>query len=206
MNLSRHFRARPWPRPTFTGVAAAVVLAVSLSACAAPDPLAQQARAGDNKNYIAGDGSVNEYTPASRQNATTFQAPLFSGETVESRSFQGKVTVLNFWYAACGPCRLEARDLQALSESFQGNGAQFYGVNIRDEVPTASAYERTFGVTYPSFYDRNGGVLLAMAGFVPPQAVPTTLVLDKQGRVAARILGVADKSTLKALITDALAN
>lgn len=187
-------------------MAAAAVLTVSLSACAAPDPLAQQARAGDNKNYIAGDGSVSEYTPAPRQSAVTFQAPLFNGQTVESRSFQGKVTVLNFWYAACGPCRLEARDLQALSQSFPAKETQFYGVNIRDEVPTATAYERTFGVTYPSFYDRNGGVLLAMSSFVPPQAVPTTLVLDKQGRVAARILGVADKSTLKALITATLAN
>ncbi|KRE51540.1 hypothetical protein ASG92_25805 [Arthrobacter sp. Soil736] len=81
---------------------------------------------------------------------------------------------------------------------------QFYGVNIRDESSTATAYERTFGVTYPSFYDRNGGVLLAMAGFDPPQAVPTMLVLDKQGRVAARVLRVADKSTLRALITAAL--
>ncbi|MET3921802.1 TlpA disulfide reductase family protein [Arthrobacter sp. UYEF20] len=199
--------ARPRPRrPALAIMAAVAVLAVSLSACAAPDPLAQQARAGDNKNYIAGDGSVSEYTSASRQSAVTFQAPLFNGQTVESRSFQGKVTVLNFWYAACGPCRLEARDLQALSQSLQAEGAQFYGVNIRDEVPTATAYERTFGVTYPSFYDRNGGVLLAMASFVPPQAVPTTLVLDKQGRVAARILGVADKSTLKALITETLAS
>lgn len=207
MNESMDCRASPRPRrPGLAVMAAAAVLAVSLSACAAPDPLAQQARAGDNKNYIAGDGSVSEYTPASRQSPVTFQAPLFSGQTVDSRSFRGKVTVLNFWYAACGPCRLEARDLQSLSQSFPAEQMQFYGVNIRDEVPTATAYERTFGVTYPSFYDRNGGVLLAMASFVPPQAVPTTLVLDKQGRVAARILGVADRSTLKALITDNLGN
>jgi thiol-disulfide isomerase/thioredoxin len=182
------------------------VLAVSLAACGAPDSLAQQARAGDNKNYIAGDGSVSEYAAGDRQSPVSFQAPLFNGQVVESASFAGKVVVLNFWYAACGPCRLEAGTLQELSQSFQGKGAEFYGVNIRDEAPTAAAYERTFGVTYPSFYDRSGGVLLAMASFVPPQAVPTTIVLDKQGRVAARILGVADKSTLKSLISDTLAN
>lgn len=207
MNTSMNCETSPRPRrPGLAIMATAAVLAVSLSACAAPDPLAQQARAGDNKNYIAGDGSVSEYAPAARQSAATFQASLFNGQTVESRSLQGKVTVLNFWYAACGPCRLEARDLQALSQSFPAEEAQFYGVNIRDEVPTATAYERTFGVTYPSFYDRNGGVLLAMSSFVPPQAVPTTLVLDKKGRVASRILGVADKSILKALITAASAS
>lgn len=207
MKLHRGTDAGRRPRrAVLTAIASAAVLAVSLAACAAPDSLAQQARAGDNKNYIAGDGSVSEYTAADRRNPVTFQAPLFSGQTVESRSFPGKVVVLNFWYAACGPCRLEAGTLQELSQSFQGKGAEFYGVNIRDEAPTAAAYERTFGVTYPSFYDRNGGILLAMASFVPPQAVPTTIVLDKQGRVAARILGVADKSTLKSLISDTLAN
>ncbi|NKX53437.1 TlpA family protein disulfide reductase [Arthrobacter sp. E918] len=175
-----------------------------LAACSVEDPLARQANAGDNKNYIAGDGSVTEYAPETRGEPVELAAELFDGTAEDSADWAGKVTVLNFWYAACAPCRLEAPALQSLSREFQDQ-AQFFGVNIRDEKPTAQAFERNFGVTYPSFADKDGDILLAMTRYVPPQAVPTTLVLDQQGRVAARILGVADKGTLKALIKDAVA-
>ncbi len=77
---------------------------------------------------------------------------------------------------------------------------QFFGVNLRDEKATADAFDKTFGLTYPSFNDKDGGVLLAVSGLVPPGAVPTTLVVDKQGRVASRVLGEIQKGTLKALI------
>ena len=82
---------------------------------------------------------------------------------------------------------------------------EFYGVNIRDEEKSAQAFERNFSIPYPSFQDKDGGILLSMTQYVPPSAVPTTLVLDREGRVAARILGLADKGTLKALISDAMA-
>ena len=72
------------------------------------------------------------------------------------------------------------------------------------EAPVRQAFERTFGITYPSVQDTQGAIQLAMTQYVPLQAVPTTLVLDRQGRVAARILGAAEKSTLKALIDTAL--
>jgi peroxiredoxin len=180
-------------------------LAVVLAACTGKDPLAEQANAGDNKNYIAGDGSVTEYGAKERKDPVEFTGTLFDGKKVDAADFPGQVTVLNFWYAACAPCRLEAPDMQALNTEFGAKGVEFLGVNVRDEKATAEAFERNFGLTYPSIVDKDGGVLLALTKFVPPAAVPTTLVLDKQGRVAARILGVADKGTLKALITTALA-
>ncbi len=185
--------------------AGGAVLALALAACTSDDPLAQQANAGDNKNYIAGDGSVTEYSATDRTAPVEFTATLFNGESVDSANFAGQVTVLNFWYAACAPCRLEAPDLQALHAELQPQGVEFFGVNVRDERATAEAFERNFGLDYPSIADKDGGVLLAMTKFVPPSAVPTTLVLDKQGRVSARILGVAEKGTLKALLTSALA-
>ncbi|QTG81011.1 TlpA family protein disulfide reductase [Arthrobacter crystallopoietes] len=195
---------QPFNRRSLLKLGAGLVFALPLAACTVEDSLAQQANAGDNKNYIAGDGSVTEYDAATRGEPVQLSGKLFDGTTVEAADFAGQVTVLNFWYAACAPCRLEAPDLQALSEEF-ADKAQFYGVNIRDERATAEAFERNFGVTYPSFQDKDGGILLAMTNYVPPQAVPTTLVLDKKGRVAARILGVADKGTLKALIRDTAA-
>ena len=185
--------------------ASGAALALALSACTANDPLAQQANAGDNKNYIAGDGSVTEYAAKDRKAPVKFSGKLFDGSTVDSATVAGKVTVLNFWYAGSSPCRLEAPDLQALNKEMSPQGAAFYGVNIRDEAATAEAFDRTFGLTYPSFYDKDGAVLLALTEYVPPAAVPTTLVLDKKGRVSARILGVAEKGTLKTLITSALA-
>lgn len=106
---------------------------------------------------------------------------------------------MNFWYAGCAPCRAEAPDLQKLSVQFPE--VQFVGVNVRDSAATAAAFERKFGVTFPSILDANSGdVVLAFTGVVTPQAVPTTLVIDKQGKVSARVLGRIDPSTLKALI------
>lgn len=182
-----------------------LTLSLLISGCAATDPLAQQATAGDNKNYIAGDGSVSEYAPETRGEPVELTAELYDGTTISSADWSGQVTVLNVWYAACAPCRVEAPDLQALSQEHQQDGVQFFGVNIRDQRGTAEAFERNFGITYPSFNDQDGTVQFTLAEYVPAQAVPSTLVLDRQGRVAARIIGLAEKSTLKALIADVAA-
>jgi peroxiredoxin len=187
------------------GGMALTALTLGLSGCAQEDALAKQAKAGDNKNYVAGDGSVTEFAAADRKDAVQIQGALFNGTAVTPADFQGKVSVLNFWFAACAPCRVEAPQLEALHQEFMDQGVQFFGVNLRDEKPTAEAFEKTFNLTYPSFDDKDGGVLLSVSGLVPPGAVPTTLVLDKHGRVASRVLGEIEKGTLKALITAAVA-
>jgi thiol-disulfide isomerase/thioredoxin len=187
------------------GGLALTALTLGLSACAQQDALAEQARAGDNKNYVAGDGSVTEFAVADRKSPVQVNGTLFDGTTVAPADFQGKVTVLNFWFAACAPCRVEAPILEELHQEFKPQGVQFFGVNLRDEKPTAEAFEKSFNLTYPSFDDKDGGVLLAVSGLVPPGAVPTTLVLDKQGRVASRVLGEIQKGTLKTLIAAAVA-
>jgi thiol-disulfide isomerase/thioredoxin len=180
-------------------------LTLGLSGCAQEDALAKQAKAGDNKNYVAGDGSVTEFAAGDRKEAVQIQGALFSGAKVTPADFQGRVSILNFWFAGCAPCRVEAPILEELHQEFKDQGVQFFGVNLRDEKPTAEAFEKTFNLTYPSFDDKDGGVLLSVSGLVPPGAVPTTLVLDKQGRVASRVLGEIEKGTLKALITAAVA-
>ncbi|BCW46777.1 TlpA disulfide reductase family protein [Arthrobacter sp. StoSoilB5] len=180
-------------------------LTMGLSACAQKDSLAEQARKGDNKNYVAGDGSVTEFAKADRAAPVALKGTLFNGTTVNPEDLKGKVTVLNFWFAACAPCRVEAPQLEALHQDFKDQGVQFFGVNLRDEKATADAFDKTFNLTYPSFNDKDGAVLLSVSGIVPPGAVPTTLVLDKDGKVASRVLGEIEKSTLKALITSAVA-
>lgn len=191
-------------RRTFLRAAMLAAAVVPLAACVGEeDPLAKQAREGNNKNYIAGDGSVQEYGPESRTEPVQLSAVSYDGTKIDSASWAGQVTVLNFWYAACAPCRIEAPHMVELSAEFKGR-AEFIGINVRDEKEAAEAFERTFGIKYPSVQDTQGAVQLAMTKYVPLQAVPTTLVLDKQGRVSSRILGVAEKPTLKALINTAL--
>ncbi|MFC7401211.1 TlpA family protein disulfide reductase [Citricoccus sp. GCM10030269] len=187
-------------RKVLAGLAGAAALPL-LAACSDDDPLAAQAGNADGKNYIAGDGSVLEIAAEERGEPVRFTSTSFSGESVSSGDWTGDPVVLNFWYAACAPCRVEAPDLRQLHQQFESEGVRFVGVNVRDTADTARAFERNFGITYPSLEDRGGQVLLAMTDYVPPQAVPTTIVLDRQGRVASRILGVADPSTLKSLIT-----
>ncbi|BAS10733.1 thiol-disulfide oxidoreductase ResA [Arthrobacter sp. Hiyo4] len=154
------------------GGAALTALTLGLSACAQEDALAKQAKAGDNKNYVAGDGSVTEFTAADRKAAVAINGTLFNGTQVAPADFQGKVTVLNFWFAACAPCRVEAPILEELHQDFKDQGVQFFGVNLRDEKATAEAFDKTFNLTYPSFDDKNGGVLLAVSGLVPPGQSP----------------------------------
>ena len=175
----------------------ALGMMAALSGCSR-DTLADQFRAGDNKMYISGDGSVTEFQ-GKKFVSEGWTSVTSDGQTLSSEGLNGHVTVLNFWYAGCAPCRAEAPDLQQLSEQFKE--VQFVGVNVRDSAATAAAFERKFGVTYPSILDANSGdVVLAFTGVVTPQAVPTTLVIDKQGKVSARVLGRVDPSTLKALI------
>jgi peroxiredoxin len=185
--------------------AGSAAIALGLAACTAEDPLAKRANEGDSRTYPEGNSTVTEYAVSDRSAAVAFTGKLFDGTTVNADTFHGKVTILNFWYAGCAPCRMEAPALQALNAEFEAQGVQFYGVNIRDEKAAADAFDRTFGLTYPSLRDQDGGVVLALTKYVPPTSVPTTLVLDKQGRVSARILSVADKSTLKSLIKSVLA-
>ncbi|MGP5726046.1 TlpA family protein disulfide reductase [Arthrobacter rhombi] len=188
-------------RPAIIG---AVLASLLLSGCAAVDePLVDEANS-QNSNYVAGDGSITEYEPATRGEKVKLSGELFDGTTVTEKAWSGQVAVLNVWYAACSPCRVEAPDLASLYNEFKSKDVEFYGINTRDEAPTAKAFARTFELDYPSFKDKSSKIVLALAGYVPPQAVPTTLVLDKEGRVAGRILGVADKSTLKSMIKDAL--
>jgi thiol-disulfide isomerase/thioredoxin len=182
-----------------SALAVASTLALGLGACAANDPLASQFKAGDNKNYIAGDGSVTEYAPANRGKAVAWSGPTETGGVLSSSQLSGVPVVMNYWYAGCAPCRAEAPDLLAISKQF--DKVQFVGVNVRDSAATAAAFNRNFKLTWPSIIDSaTGSVALAFTGIVTPAAVPTTLIIDKQGRVSARVLGRIDKSILTTLI------
>jgi thiol-disulfide isomerase/thioredoxin len=188
-------------------VASALLCSVALLAGCASDPLAEQFAAGTQKNYISGSGDITVIAASDRGEPVSWTGTSDSGETLASSDFAGQVVVLNFWYAACPPCRVEAPDLEALHQLYLDEGASFVGVNVRDQAETALTFAVEAGVTFPSIIDTNtGNLLLAFAGTVAPNAVPTTLVIDKQGRVAARFLGAIDgQSTLKTIIRETIA-
>jgi thiol-disulfide isomerase/thioredoxin len=153
--------------------------------------------------YVTGDGEPTQWRNPTTD-PVTFSGKTADGGTFSSKQYLGKVVVVNFWYAGCPPCRAEAPTLNALSERFKADGVQFVGVNISDDAATAKSFERTYGSSYPSIVDQAGGasVQLAFAGSRPPKAVPSTLVLDRKGRVTARVVGLANESILKTLIQD----
>lgn len=188
-------------------VAAVAVAASLLLAGCSSDPLAEAYREGGNKNYISGDGSLTTIDAADREAAPTWSSVTIDGDEVDSEALAGRVVVLNYWYAACPPCRQEAPVLEEVHASFEGEEVSFLGVNVRDQAATARRFETEFGVGYPSVIDTNtGDMLLAFAGTVAPNAVPTTLVLDRKGRVAARFLGLLESpSTLTDIIDELLA-
>jgi len=173
-------------------LATAVALALTLGACAGSgDELASQYREGTGLVYISGDGALTIIAPDSRATPVEFGGSTDLGDTFTSADYAGNVIVVNFWYAGCPPCRLEAADLEAVYQQFKDQGVVFIGVNIMDQAPTALTFAKEFGVTYPSLLDANdGAVRLAFSGQIAPNAVPTTLVLDKDARVAGRISGL----------------
>jgi thiol-disulfide isomerase/thioredoxin len=175
-------------------------LVLTTTACA-NDSLADQFRSGDNKNYIAGDGTVTEFALGSRPKAADWSGTTESGEALSSTQLEGVVTVMNFWYAGCAPCRIEMPELIELQTEFLPEGVQFIGVNVRDSAETSLAFARRIGMNFPSVMDaKTGSVVLGFTGVVTPQAVPTTLVIDAQGNVSARVLGRIDKGILTTLV------
>ena len=187
--------------------ATAVALALTLGACTGSgDELAAQYREGTGQNYISGDGALTILAPDSRATPVEFSGSTDLGDTFTSADYAGQVIVVNFWYAGCPPCRLEAADLEAVYQEFKDQGVVFVGVNIMDQAPTALTFANEFGVTYPSLLDANdGAVRLAFSGQIAPNAVPTTLVLDKDARVAGRISGLlSDPQVLVGMIESVL--
>lgn len=192
------------PRASIGAVALAGAVAILLAGCTT-DTLADQYASGSGQGYISADGAYVEIPPADRDEPVVFEGVDEKGKAVSSDDFAGTVYVINLWYASCPPCRKEAPDLKALSEQFAD--VPFLGVNISDTAAVAITFNKEFEIAYPSVIDANtASVQLALAGTVAPNAVPTTLVLDSEGRVAARISGLLrDPSILASMIDTVVA-
>lgn len=158
-----------------------------------------------DSGYVSGDGTVRTFAEKDRSRQVTIEGEDFDGETIDTSDFLGQILVINTWYAECPPCRAEAADLVQIANERADAGVQFIGINGVNEAGAAKAYERTFNVPYPSISDRRGRAVAALQSVVPLQAVPTTVVLDQQGRVAASIIGIVEPEILNPILDDLLA-
>lgn len=149
---------------------------------------------------MAGDGSLVVIDPAARQAAPDISGTTLDGSAFSLPALKGKVVVLNVWASWCAPCRAEAPVLEKTWKAQQGNGVQFIGLDTRDSDTSALAFLRKFDITYPNVIDRDGALQLRFAGTLPPEAIPSTIVIDSEGRVAARALGKVSESTLLGMI------
>lgn len=175
-------------------LAAALASALLTSGCSA----APSAEGG----FIGGDGSITVVPVAERRPAPRITGETLDGATFDSASVAGRVVVYNVWGSWCAPCRKEAPALEAAARRTDGT-AVFVGINTRDlDRAPALAFTRAFGVSYPSVYDPDGRQLLLFGTQLPPSAIPSTLVVDAQGRVAARVLGEVTESTLVGLVDE----
>ncbi|WP_413452055.1 TlpA disulfide reductase family protein [Georgenia phoenicis] len=187
---------------TVRALAALVLAALALAGCAPAEETAQDTTGA---GYQAGDGSWTTWEADERSEPVELTGTTYDGEEVALADWRGDVVVLNFWYAACPPCRAEAPDLAAIHTDYADDGVRLLGVNPRDDAATAQAFERSFEVPYPSLHDEAARGVAALQGVVPLQAMPTTVVLDAEGRVAGRVLGQIDPAVVRGMVDDVLA-
>jgi thiol-disulfide isomerase/thioredoxin len=183
---------------TMAALAAGVLLAAGCS-----DGQVQRSDAAGQTRYVEGTGVVTIVPPDERQEAPEFSGPLLGGTgEFDLAQAEGDVVVLNVWASWCPPCRNEAPALQAASAELADQDVQFVGINVRDNDVDAQAFEQEFGLTYPSVVDTTGSLLLAFRDTLPPTAIPSTLVVDREGRLAARILDEVTQKSLHDLVAD----
>ena len=196
------FGRQPLNRRALFTSAIAVGTAVVLSACSENDELADQA--GSDQGYVSGSGVVSRVPAEDRGEPLDLSFETLDGKSMSLADLRPTPVVVNLWYAACTQCRKEAPDLKSVSEEL-GDKAQFLGVNVRDQEAAANAFIQSFQVPYPNMLDSNGEMVSLLSGVLPPQATPSTVILDAKGRAAARVVGEVDASTLKGLVEDVLA-
>ena len=183
-----------------TAIAAVLLAGTVLSACS--DDVGSSGDSG----FVAGKGIITRLAVEDRKEPGEVAGDTLDGEPISLEDYEGKTVVVNVWGSWCAPCRAEAPDLAAASVELADDGVEFLGINSRDlDRAAAQAFQRRFEVPYPSIYDQQGRTLLAFRGTLSPNAIPSTVVIDDQGRVAASVIGEVSKSTLVGLVEDVIA-
>lgn len=152
--------------------------------------------------FVGGDGTLTVLPPQDRPLAPLIEGTTLDGEPWSSAEESGTVLVYNVWGSWCSPCRAEAPALAEASRR-TSDRAVFVGLNTRDlDKAAPQAFVRAFDVPYVNLYDPDGALLLEFSGQLPASAIPSTLLVDPEGRIAARVIGETTEATLVGLIDD----
>lgn len=162
---------------------------------------------GGNTNFVTGTDGVATAAQGKRTPAPDLSGKTIAGKTLDVADYKGKVVVLNVWGSWCNPCRAEAKYFAKVSKAYADKGVQFVGINTRDtSTGAALAFEKDWGITYPSLYDPTGKLLLRFKkGTLNPQAIPSTLILDRDGKIAARSLSALSEERLLKMLKPVVA-
>ncbi|MEU9776126.1 MULTISPECIES: TlpA disulfide reductase family protein [unclassified Streptomyces] len=197
MSFSRASRAA-------LSTALVVAGALALSSCADGG----RSGGGGDTNFVAGTGAVSTVPKGERRLPNELKGETLEGEQLDVADLRGKVVVLNVWGSWCPPCRSEAPYFAKVAEETEEQGVAFVGINTRDgSKGPALRFEEDYGVGYPSLYDPHGKLIVNgfPKGSLNPQAIPSTIVLDREGKIAARALRALDDEDLRRMIDPLIA-
>jgi thiol-disulfide isomerase/thioredoxin len=182
---------------TVPAVVAAVVLA--LTDCSTGPGQVDVSNGGEFR-YVATTPAGQVIPAVERRTAPEFGGTLLDGDSFRSDELAGEVTVLNFWGSWCPPCRVETPLFSEVAEEYAGDGVRFLGVNVKEtDQQFADAFVEDKGIVFPSLFDPRGEVALAFRG-LNPNAIPSTIVLDPQYRVAAVYTGEVRQDDLRQVL------
>jgi peroxiredoxin len=178
--------------------AALGVGAVLLSGCSTGSDAVDVNNGGEFR-FVAGTAAGEVIPEGERASAPEFSGTLLGGGGWSSAELAGDIAVLNFWGSWCAPCRVETPEFQEVYTEVADAGVQFLGLNVKDQEQFAQAFVTSKAITFPSLFDPKGEVALAFRDY-PANAIPSTIVLDRDSRVAAVYTGEVRQDDLRAVL------
>ena len=156
-----------------------------------------------DQGFVSGKGIITALPVSDRSEPAEVAGTSIDGEQLSLKDYEGQVVVVNVWGSWCAPCRAEAPMLADAARDLAKQDVAFLGIDSRDPSESAArAFARRFDVPYPSIYDQQGSTLLAFRGTLSPNAIPSTVIIDREGRVAASVLGEITRTTLYDLVEE----
>jgi thiol-disulfide isomerase/thioredoxin len=190
-----HHRARPRLRTAAAALGIIVLAVPALAACSSDGGISG---GGGNTNYVAAnDPGLSTVALGHRPSAPSLSGVTLQGKPMSLSQYKGHITVLNVWGSWCTQCREEGAALEETFQEYQAKGVDFLGINTRDLNTAALAYVNANGITYPSLQDPDELLVLQFKSIFPATSVPSTVILDRNGDVAVRVLGAVTKPELE---------
>lgn len=183
--------------------AAAAVLAAALAGCTTGSDAVDVSNGGEFR-FVAGTPDGELIDEADRASAPAFTGELLDGSDFDSSTLSGEIVVINFWGSWCAPCRVETPEFQQVYDEVSSDGVSFLGINVKDDRQLAQAFLDDKGITFPSVFDPRGEVALAFRDF-PASAIPSTIILDRDGGVAAVYVAAVAAEELRQVLDTLLA-